>query len=667
MKPNLVVFIGAILIGYNHLAAQIPYPGENPGQANIKILSVNRIILENKVVRMEFVNDGVKIKIAGFEDKKSGNKVQSNPLPLFELMLQDSSLMTSDDFMLVNSPVSENITGNEYASCFAERLPGKKYSAELQNKKAGLSVHWEADLRDGSNYVRQIFNFKANDGNKVLKMSLVKLPVHIGARKEGTVDGSPIVYDNMFFALEYPLSKVEEDKTGISAFLPRLMNDVSTVWGITPANQLRRGFLYYVERERAHPYHQVLHYNSWFDIAWDDRKFTESECMDRIKVFGDSLIKKRHAPLKGFLFDDGWDDNKTLWQFHSDFPDGFSKLKEVAELYNSYIGVWLSPFGGYGDAKRLRIEYGNRQNPPFETNDQGFSLSGPVYYNRFKEVTTDFIKRYNISMFKFDGIGGGSGAGISYQKDVEAFLKLLDELLALKSNLYLSLTTGTWPSVYWLKYGDNIWRGGDDTNMMGEGSKRQQWITYRDAETYKNVVERSPLFPLNALMVCGICIADNGNPGSFEMIDMDISDEIWSFFATGTNLQELYINPHKLNTDNWNCLADASNWAKENESVMADVHWVGGDPSKGEVYGFAAWSMKKAVLSLRNPSKVEKTFEVIVTKVFDLPDNLSDSYVFYEVRKMKETGHKQISVQGRTFRITLLPFEIKVFDAFPAN
>jgi hypothetical protein len=445
------------------------------------------------------------------------------------------------------------------------------------------------------------------------------------------------------------------------------MNNVSTVWGITPVNQLRRGFLYYVERERAHPYHQVLHYNSWFDIAWDDRKYTESECMDRIKIFGDSLIKKRHAPLKGFLFDDGWDNNKTLWQFHSGFPDGFSKLKEVAELYNSYIGVWLSPFGGYGDAKRLRIEYGNSQNPPFETNDQGFSLSGPVYYNRFKEVTTDFIKRYNISMFKFDGIGGGSGAGISYQKDVEAFLKLLDELLALKSNLYLSLTTGTWPSVYWLKYGDNIWRGGDDTNMMGEGSKRQQWITYRDAETYKNVVERSPLFPLNALMLCGICIADNGNPGSFEMIDRDISDEIWSFFATGTNLQELYINPHKLNTDNWNCLADASNWAKENESVMADVHWVGGDPSKGEVYGFAAWSMKKAVLSFRNPSKVEKTFEVIVTKVFDLPDNLSDSYVFYEVRKMKETGHKQISVQGRTFRITLLPFEIKVFDAFPAN
>jgi hypothetical protein len=77
--------------------------------------------------------------------------------------------------------------------------------------------------------------------------------------------------------------------------------------------------------------------------------------------------------------------------------------------------------------------------------------------------------------------------------------------------------------------------------------------------------------------------------------------------------------------------------------------------------------MKKAVLSFRNPSKVEKTFEVIVTKVFDLPDNLSDSYAFYEVRKMKETEHKQISLHGRTFRITLLPFEIKVFDAFPAN
>jgi hypothetical protein len=443
------------------------------------------------------------------------------------------------------------------------------------------------------------------------------------------------------------------------------MDQVSTVWGVTPANQLRRGFLYYVERERAHPYHQNLHYNSWFDISWDDRKFTEDECLDRIKWFGDSLITKRNVPMTGFLFDDGWDDNTTLWKFHSNFPDGFDKLKEAAESYNSNIGVWLSPFGGYGLTKTSRLEYGRQQDPPFETNEQGFSLSGPVYYNRFREVTGNFITKYDICMFKFDGVGMGNGAGIVYQRDVEAFLKLQRELLAMKPDLYLSLTTGTWPSVYWLKYGDNIWRGGDDTNMMGEGSKRQQWITYRDADVYKNVVMRGPLYPLNSLMLCGICIADYGNPGLFDMNEGDISDEIWSFFATGTNLQELYINPHKLRTSDWNCLAEASHWAKENEAVLTDVHWAGGDPAKGEIYGFAAWSPEKAVLSLRNPSAVSQIFEVNASKIFEIPGRVSDDFYFYDARLTSTSGEYNLLAHSKSFKIALQPFEVKVLNAVP--
>lgn len=273
-------------------------------------------------------------------------------------------------------------------------------------------------------------------------------------------------------------------------------------------------------------------------------------------------------------------------------------------------------------------------------------------------------------MFKFDGVGAGIGAGSGdlsvYRQDVESFLSLLSDLLKLKPDLYLSLTTGTWPSVYWLKYGDNIWRGGDDTNMMGEGSKRQQWITYRDADVFKNIVQKGPLYPLNSLMLCGICIADNGNPDLYEMNDKDISDEIWSFFATGTNLQELYINPHKLSKTNWDCLASAARWAKENESVMTDVHWTGGDPAKGEVYGYAAWSEKKGVLSLRNPSSVDKVFNFSVKDVFEIPDGMNDTYLFNEVIPVAG-GRKRSAVTGRSFMIIMKPFEVRIFDAVPVK
>jgi hypothetical protein len=644
--------------------SQVLYPGDGPGKATVKTLPGHHVILENDVIKLEFAYDGKKITINGFEDKKTHEQLKLVDIPLFELNLQDSSVLTSNDFTVVKSPVTSNINVNPQAKIYAERLAGKKYTADLENQKLGLNVHWEADLRDGSNYVRQFFTFTAKDPQKVSRITLIKLPDDIVARKEGTVDGSPIIHNNMFFALEYPLARVRKDNTCMTAFLPRLIPVISSVWGTTPINQLRRGFLYYIERERNHPYHQELVYDTWFDISWLDRKINENLCLDRIKTFGDSLIIKRKVQIQAFLFDDGWDDNKTLWQFNSGFPNGFTNLRKAVESYNSTLGVWLSPIGGYDNPGKERREYGRNQTPPFETNDMGFTLTGPVYYKRFKDVAVSFINNSNVSIFKLDGVGVGSGAGMIYQKDVEAFLKLVNELKALKPDLYFNLTSGTWASPYWLFQGDNIYRGGSDTEMMGEGSKRQQWINYRDAQVYKNVVNGGPLYPINSIMLHGIVIAENGYAGSWEMTDKDISDEIWSYFGTGINLHELYVNPHMLNTADWNCLAAASTWAKENESVLSDVHWIGGDPGKGEVYGYAAWSPKKATLTLRNPSKVEKTFEVSVSKVFELPDNVKNNYIFYDA-KAGTIDKKQGLAQGESFLITLQPFEVKVMNALP--
>lgn len=98
---------------------------------------------------------------------------------------------------------------------------------------------------------------------------------------------------------------------------------------------------------------------------------------------------------------------------------------------------------------------------------------------------------------------------------------------------------------------------------------------------------------------------------------------------------------------------------------MTDMHWIGGDPAKGEVYGFAAWSPGKAVLSLRNPSKVEKIFEVNIASVFELPDFVSDEYFLYDARTTMTTEKKQVLAQGKSFKIILQPFEVKVYNAEP--
>ena len=673
MNKRVLFFLLCSSIITKYSAAQVFYPGDYPGKAMLKTLTTNQTSLENNVIRLLFANDNGRISIKSFEDKKTHEKLNLINAPLFELTLQNKSVISSNEFILESSPAESGITADVHATTNAGKFSGRKYEAYLINKKLGLKVHWEAELRDSSNYIRQQFSFVAQNSVKIRRINLIKFPLNIVVRKEGTVDGSPIVHNNMFFALEHPMSQFEQDQKYSNVFLLRSVPlnsagafTTSSVWGVTPANQLRRGFLYYLERERANPYHQFLHYNSWYDLSYADRTLNDSLCLDRIKVYGDSLVTKRKTKLKAFLFDDGWDDYKTLWQFNSGFKNGFTNVKKAAESLDAGIGVWLSPWGGYDVRKPQRLEYGEKQNPPFETNENGFTLTGPVYYNRFKEVTSDFINKYNVSIFKFDGVGAGngaSGASITYQKDIEAFLMLLSELRKLKPDLFLSLTIGTWPSVYWLKYGDATWRAGDDTGLKGKGSARQQWITYRSAQAYKNIVLRSPFYPLNAVMYHGITIAGQGIPGKLEMNDKDIADEIWSFFGTGTNLQEMYVNPHKLNSENWDCLAKAISWARQNENVLADVHWVGGDPAKEQVYGYAAWNKDHGTLMLRNPSEEKKFFVVDVRKVFELPAGIQDNYTFFDARAKVIDNKMPVVGSGKSFTISLEPFEVKIMNA----
>jgi len=638
------------------------------------------LVVENNCLSVRWMEKDKKIVSAVFTDKLLQHSVHFGKEDLFRVVLKNGKTIGSESFRLRGSPEFSVVEGIPNAVKAAERLPAKKITAQLFNQEYGISLRWEVLLRDSTNYVRQLFSFSAKDTLSINNVIFIRLRADSLVTVAGKVDGSPIVRENLFFGIEHPLSQTATDSQYTTCFLSRQSPvtaadsfNASTVWGVAPKDQLRRGFLNYVEKERAMPYRQFLHYNSWFDISWADRKLSEDSCLDRIGTFADSLIVKRKTDMNAFLFDDGWDDNQTLWQFNKSFPNGFAPLRLLAGKYHSQLGVWISPWGGYDEAKQQREKYGRLQNPPFETDENGFSLAGPNYYTRFKAVATRFVTDYGIAIFKYDGIGsisgangdadGSSGGKVIFRKDFEAMLKLVGDLRKIRQDLYFSLTVGTWPSPFWLQHADNIWRSGWDNGLAGQGPKRQQWLTFRDAGVYKNIVLRAPLYPLNAVMNHGICIANNGLPAQYEMDEKNISDEIWSFFATGASLQELYINPHKLSAADWNNLANAIRWSRENADIMQDVHWVGGNPESGEVYGYAAWAPRKATLSLRNPSPEKKTFTITAGKAFELPASVEHTaYSFYPVNKGDK---KEVYSAGESLTVTLEPFETIVFDAIP--
>jgi hypothetical protein len=366
--------------------------------------------------------------------------------------------------------------------------------------------------------------------------------------------------------------------------------------------------------------------------------------------------------LNSFLFDDGWDEPKTLWGFHSGFPTGFAPLREAAARYGAAPGVWLSPWGGYGKPKEERINNGQTQG--FETNRGGFALSGPTYYQRFRETCLRMIREYGVNQFKIDGTGNAANAipGSAFDSDFDAAITLIGELRAEKRDLYVNLTTGTYPSPFWLRYADSIWRGGEDHEFAGVGTNRQQWITYRDGDTFRGVVSRGPLFPLNALMLHGLIYARRANKLDTDPAG-DFTSEIRSYFGTGTQLQEMYVTPALLSRDNWDRLAEAANWARRNADVLVDTHWIGGDPRRLEVYGHAAWSPRRGVISLRNPSDKPQSIAIDVARAFELPSSAPDRY---RVRDAWTRAEGAMVSAGREHVVSLAPFEVATLEAHPA-
>jgi len=588
----------------------------------------------------------------------------------FQLLIADGQILKASSLRIVGGPDIDSLRPDPEAQRLAERVGGKQVRLVLVTPDDSLTIHWRIELRDASNYVRQYVSLAAKTADMDLReIVLVQLQGQ-HARAVGTLDGSPVTVGDVYlFAFEHPLSKIRKRDSELECSLPRSAplkpgdeQAYSSVMGVVPKGQLRRGFLYYVERERAQSYRPFLHYNSWYDIGYGPEKILEPEALAVIDLFGKELIDRRKVRVDSFVWDDGWDDPASLWRFHEGFPNGFTSLDQVAKRYGSAIGAWLSPWGGYGRPKEERMKYGRQEG--FETNERGFSMAGPRYYARFRDACMRMIREYDLNYFKFDGISSGgapTGAEAEFSADVEALLRLTDDLRRARPGLFINVTTGTWSSPYWLWHADSTWRSGNDWGTCGWGSKRQQQITYRDAQTWQNVVRRAPLYPLNSLMTQGIMFAKHGLPDEPD----DMVEDIRAFFASGTNCQELYITPSLLDARTWDVLAEAAKWARENADVLVDTHWVGGDPAKGEAYGWASWSRRKGILALRNPADQPHSIAVDVGRAFQLPEGAARRYAFKSPWENDVPAGEVLLSEGEEHVFELKSFEMLVFDAVP--
>lgn len=578
--------------------------------------------------------------------------------PCFTLTTTEDAYSFADDFVSSVTETGEAAqTEGTRASAF---LPGKTLTATFSSEKAGITITWQAELREGSHYVRETYTLTAERAVELTGFTPIVLEDN-GFSIPGEVPGTPLVQEKEhgFYAVELPVAQAEVKdglaRMGIACRLPLAAGQkvsFSAVAGVFPEGQLRRAFLAYLERERAAPYHTFLQYNCRYDHG---RNPTEKKLLDTIADYRTELVQKRGVLPDSFAADEGWsDDSNDLLQPHpQQFPNGFTPVSDTLRAMGSHLGVRISPPA---------------------------SGSAAHEYARFAARCRELSEKDGTAFFKWDM------AGDALSPHFMALADTARELRAANPALFLSAAGETWPSPFWLFFADCIGRAGSaDVAWAGEGSNRARAITYRDAACYRLIVRRAPLFPLNSLMHHGLVLgrefqarytsdmrrggdesssaaepgADGSRPINFP-VNNDLRADAHLLFASGANLQELCLTPEMMDSRAWDDVAESLRLSHRRADIAADTHWVGGDPAQGEVYGYAAWREDRgATLALRNPAATRRSislrqsdFEPVLPRTVHLRAAYGDQRV------------QQLELRPDTpLSLEMEPFEVLVFEA----
>lgn len=419
---------------------------------------------------------------------------------------------------------------------------------------------------------------------------------------------------------------------------------VSSVVGLVGAENARRSFLAYSERERAVPWRPFPVYISWYELNIDrnnaqdpTKNMNAEQVLDVLSHWKTDFYDKYGIAPQAFVIDDGWD-NYGTWTFHSGFPNEMRDIAESAKEMGAGIGAWLGPVGGYGTSGYYRRAYWNQDGRG------GMVLSNPAYYKVFKDAAYNLVMNQGevndredntYRFFKFDGISddfSANGPDKDLDEDIanenaEGIIRLERYVREeLKEDIFFNTTVGTWASPFWYHYTDATWRQEKDYGTIGNNSiDRENWITYRDRLVYQNYVTNNPICPINTLMTHGFILSKFGSVSKNMTYDACLR-EMRCAFACGSGMVELYADYALMNSINkgklWEDLAECIAWQKANADVLPDVHWVGGNPwtgSKAEVYGWASWNGMKSTLALRNGSNNSQRFTTTLRDALEIP------------------------------------------------
>ena len=438
--------------------------------------------------------------------------------------------------------------------------------------------------------------------------------------------------DQFFLGLEYPggVNVVQSRQVRLSHFpgtglATQPLVSKSAVIGVAVSGAVMTDFLAYVERIRRKTAPYVMWNSGGLLQIYDPVQLRkESMCLTEvltqaIETLQTEFTAKRQTAVHAYVLEPSWHDRNTLYTIdRGKFTAGLQPLADRLRQTGSHLGLWLSPTTPIASALLTRKAMEDNGYAVAVNAKRGAHypcLSSQPYFEAIKAVMRRHARELALGYYKmdfsyFDCEGQGHGhlpnRRHGREANINAMIEIMRTLAAENPDLRLVPTSGMWLSPWWLLYADVIWPHGmmDFNYSRGPVSVNpRHWeLTLRDQEFHRLLRQERGRFPFSGMLYMGMAAGPRYNiAGPLETRESYLTSVIYCM-ARQIGCPERYIDapPSGLEED-WDATAQAVRWSLDRHGRVPDGKVFGGEPARGQVYGFSNLGPAGGVVTLRNP------------------------------------------------------------------
>lgn len=447
-----------------------------------------------------------------------------------------------------------------------------------------------------------------------------------------------------------------------------------------------------------------MQYNSWYDWMLN---IDESNILQSFKEIENGFSKFGVPPLDSYVVDDGWNNYNTdkynvynedysgetynkdgFWEFNSKFPNGLTKPSDLTDRFASHFGVWLGPRGGYVTPSQFGKVIEDAKNGYFNAQANDVDVGSKRYIEKLDAFLSNWISEYKVNYLKLDGfafnacsneshdhmVGGPSG--VYYYTDLwERYLDVFEHFREVAEvneirDFWISITSYVNPSPFHLQWANSVWiQVSDDIGYVKVSENdgySDQMLNYRDG-CYFNFYDRYQFqFPSKCLYNHDPIYGKANTPLQNSLSNDCFRTFLYFCAARGNAFTEMYYTYSMLDEgDKWYINSEVLKWTQNRFDVLQHSQRFGGDPRRGEVYGYSAWNEKSGTIAIRNPSNNETKYTLKIDHEIGVPENIGKTYRKTVISHKSETPFDneggEVNYNDQIV-FNLKPKEVKVID-----